>query len=511
MKQGIFLGILIGVFLILIYSPAFSTFLIGDDFDWLDSAYCGWQHPLRLLQPIGGFFRPLIKVTYLVDYSLFGPHAFFYNVTNLLFHIINVSLLCMLLFRVTGRIFSTAIAALGFAASAFHSEATLWAAGRPDSVLAIFLLLTLLLLSCRWERFRVLQHVSITLLGLCAACSKESWVLLPVIAITYLWLIKGRPMTEAVLSALPLILLLSIYLFYFIGVPILTTGSFSPPYGAVGFNSIINKFGYLMFKYVGAGEFFVGSAWQLIIVSIILISIVYRLLMTKNFLALWGAIWMLSFVWVSLPIYYAASRYNYIPLIGFWVMLTAGLEYELGCLANRFQLRKRFVYGIAISLFGFYVAHQSIMVRWDIQDYRRYGELHRIVYNMYLSVKSRLPIEQPVIFVNSGTRRAVTEARVFFYGYRKLFFSREDAIWQEVSIDALANFAGEPFIRLLRPVPGCSIVTTLRTSSTILVFDDSGFSISHSAELQQYVADYYCKNGCLPPKVEVLRFVSAQD
>jgi hypothetical protein len=128
---------------------------------------------------------------------------------------------------------------------------------------------------------------------------------------------------------------------------------------------------------------------------------------------------------------------------------------------------------------------------------------------MYLKVKDQLPLDRPVVFIDSGQRRAVDELARSIDGYRKLLFVRKHAIWQQVFLAPMANFAGDPFSRLMKPIPKTELGAVFQQDFTALVFTDNGFFISDVHK--QKIRDFYRRHLQLPYKVQALRFVPAKE
>jgi hypothetical protein len=503
------IGLLITLFILIIYLPAMNTYLIGDDFDWLNSCYSGWQDPSQLFQEINNFFRPMVKFTYLLDYTFFKTRAPYYNVTTVLIHLVNLFLLYYLLVKVTRRITPAALITLVYGSSALYSEVPLWAAGRPDSLLLLFMLSTLILFYNLDEKKQIPRYLGILFFTLCAAASKVTWILLPFLAVGLVWLVKQKPLKATLKSTLGLFGLMAAYVSYFIILPKLSGAAAFTSYGEMNIEAAIKKFSYLVFKYVGLAEASTGALWQIALTAAALLALTYWLIRRKNRLALYGLIWMLMTIAVSLPIYYAPSRYNYLPLLGSWIMIIAWLEKDIKDFIKKFKIKK----SIALLLIGvlllFYLAHQVIMVQKEIGDYRQIGAAHKMLIDMYLKVKDQLPQHRPIVFIDLGKRRAVDELTRSLRGYRKLLFKRNDAVWQMVFIAPLANFAGNPFSTLMKPIPAAELDTVFQHDFTTLVFTDNGFFLSDA--YTQTIRDFYRRNRQLPYKVQVLRFVPVKE
>lgn len=500
-------GLLITAFIFVIYVPALNIYLMRDDFEWLNESYRAIHNPLVLFQTINTFFRPLVKVSYLFNYIFFKTAVPFYSLTTILIHLVNVYLLYIVLCRVSKRIHIASLSALAFGVSPFFSEVTLWAAGRPDSIVLIFIMGVLLCFTGTEEKEIISwkRQVGIAVLALCAAGSKETWILLPFFVLTLLLIVKQIPLKPALKKTSILFLLWGLYIIYFIALPFLFQKATPTIYNKVDFSAMVRKFGFLIFKYTGLGESFSGATWQYLLIILAFGLLTYRIITRKNKLALWGLIWMLLSIGISLSIFYAPSRYNYIPLLGFWVMLISFLSMEIKTLQEKFRINRRLVFlGIGV-IFFFHIFYQAAMLQWEIADYQNQGSAHKQVMDMYNTVKDRLPRNQPIIFADISTRKAVDESARDVKGYRKLLFVRAKAIWQLVFISPLANFAGNPFKEQMEPIPENELDSVFQGEYTVLVFNDAAFFISDV--YKPGLREYYLKYRKLPNKVQAVRFI----
>ncbi len=167
------------------FAPALDIFLAGDDFEWLEASYDLIAHPMVSFEPINHFFRPLIKWTYLGDYLIFGAMGAGYIATSLLIHFANSVLLFVLIRRRISQPLVAAGSAAAFALSPLHSEAVLWAAGRPDTVLLGCWLAAILLLDGWCERPGIGRAAAFTFVALLGIGAKESWIVFPFLATGY--------------------------------------------------------------------------------------------------------------------------------------------------------------------------------------------------------------------------------------------------------------------------------------------------------------------------------------
>lgn len=503
-------GLIIVAFIFVLYIPALNIYLMRDDFEWLNESYNAIHHPLVLFQTINTFFRPLVKASFLLNYIFFKTAAPFYSLTTILIHLVNVYLLYIFLHRVTKKIHIAVLSALAFGISPLYSEVILWASGRPDSILLIFLMGILICFTNtdETEKSTWKRQAGIAVMTLCAAGSKESWILLPFFALTFLLIVKQIPLQPALKKTRILFFLWGLYIVYFIMLPFLFKKTTPSIYSKLDFSAMLRKSGFLIFKYTGLGELFSGAAWQYVLIILAFGLLTYRIIARKNRLALWGLIWMLLSIGISIFIFYAPSRYNYLPLLGFWVMLISFLSREIKTLQEKFSINRRLVFlGIGV-IFFFHIFYQAAMLQLEIADYQNQGLAHKQVKDMYDTIKDRLPRNLPIIFADISTRKAVDESARNVKGYRKLLFVRAKAIWQLVFISPLANFAGNPFKEQMEPIPEKELNSVFQGEYTMLVFNDAGFFISDSSK--PGLREYYLKYRKLPHKVQAVRFIQGQ-
>jgi tetratricopeptide (TPR) repeat protein len=100
--------------------------------------------PTDLKGAIMVFYRPLIGLTYLLDYSVWFDNPFGYHLTNILFHAANT----LLLYFITNKVFKSAtvafLSSMLFAVHPIHTESVSWISGRTDVVATTFIFLSML-------------------------------------------------------------------------------------------------------------------------------------------------------------------------------------------------------------------------------------------------------------------------------------------------------------------------------------------------------------------------------
>lgn len=90
------------------------------------------------------YYRPLYKLSFALDFALWGERPFGYHLTNVLLHVLASALVFLLAFQLGGKPAAAAIAGLVFAVHPVHSEPVAWISARNELICGVFMLATLL-------------------------------------------------------------------------------------------------------------------------------------------------------------------------------------------------------------------------------------------------------------------------------------------------------------------------------------------------------------------------------
>jgi protein O-mannosyl-transferase len=160
-----------------------------------------------------GYYRPLINMTYRLDYLLWGMNARGFRATNLALHILASLALFSLLLRFSGDRAASFLGALLFALHPVNSEAVSWISSRNNILVTLFSLLAVRFHVSAWEEKRRGAFALSTLFLGAALCSKEFGIL--VLPLLFLYhRLPGRGAGNTALEAvsyLPLVLVLLLY------------------------------------------------------------------------------------------------------------------------------------------------------------------------------------------------------------------------------------------------------------------------------------------------------------
>ena len=184
---------LLGIFFLvglISYSPILKSFFLSDDFVLIGRVLEG---DLSVTWGLGqgGFFRPLIILSYVVDSRLWVTNSLGYHLTNVALHTLNSYLVFILSARLMRRnrhdpaiSFRISVAAgLIFLLLPSHTEAVSWISGRTDLIATLFVLLALVVYDS-YQQQRHIPYLAATLvLFTLALFAKESALCLPVIIV----------------------------------------------------------------------------------------------------------------------------------------------------------------------------------------------------------------------------------------------------------------------------------------------------------------------------------------
>lgn len=213
--------------LLAVYLPHVGRGFVTDDFIWMrESVHDGRIDLPRLLGTTTGFFRPLVGLSFGLQFQEHGTDPRAYGLFNLLLHMLNVILAFMLL-RSWKR--TRALAAWGAALFALNLKAAGmavgWISGRSELLFSFFLLLAFW--SCLQARkeapplLRTARYLLCFTFYLAALLAKETAVAAPLFVFLFVFLNSksGAPpgnvlkkTLRSLQAALPFLIALPIYL-----------------------------------------------------------------------------------------------------------------------------------------------------------------------------------------------------------------------------------------------------------------------------------------------------------
>jgi tetratricopeptide (TPR) repeat protein len=144
----------------------------------------------------GMYYRPILSLSLMLDANIGGTNPSVFHFTNIVFHLIGTILVMKLLTGFGLQRPSAFFSSLLFAVHPALAQTVVWIPGRNESLLAIFVLSTLLAL-LRFQATRLLRWLFLSLLFfLLALFTKETaLMLLPLLAAVLIW--KSMPRLSA--------------------------------------------------------------------------------------------------------------------------------------------------------------------------------------------------------------------------------------------------------------------------------------------------------------------------
>jgi protein O-mannosyl-transferase len=157
-------------------------------------------------------WHPLTWLSHMLDVQVFGLLPGFHHLTNLLLHAANSVLVFLVLKRLTGARWPSALVAALFAIHPLHVESVAWISERKDVLSTLFWLLAMGAYALYAARPGVLRYLAVFLLMALGLMAKPMLVTLPfVLLLLDVWplgrLRQGQPVRWVLLEKAPLLVL----------------------------------------------------------------------------------------------------------------------------------------------------------------------------------------------------------------------------------------------------------------------------------------------------------------
>ncbi len=296
-------------------------------------------------------WHPLTWISHMADVQIFGLNPAGHHLVNVCFHILNAILLLLLLQRMTGDLWPSAMVAALFALHPLHVESVAWAAERKDVLSTFFWLLTIWMYvryaeTPDWKRYSLV--ILMFALGLMA---KQMLVTLPFVLLLLDYWPLGRraeekgqrqsPISRLIAEKIPLFALALIagIIVFVVQQQSGVLYSLSPfPFQIRLENALVSYVAYIgkMFWPVNLAVFYPHpmqslGLWKVLCAAGLLIAVSagviwkgrrYPYLITGWFWYLGTLVPVIGLVQVGVQA--MADRYTYIPLIGLFIMIAWG-------------------------------------------------------------------------------------------------------------------------------------------------------------------------------------------
>jgi tetratricopeptide (TPR) repeat protein len=163
-------------------------------------------------RPLIGMYTPLVYLSYALDYRVAGLNPWMYHLSNLLLHLINISLVFFLVRLFTGKLEIAGIASLLFAIHPLNAAAVIPVSVRSSVLYAVFYLSAYLCyLQYLKNGLRVRYLVAAFALFVLSLLSKSAAVVLPLLMVLTDWYFKRKFDWPAIREKIPFFLLSLIF------------------------------------------------------------------------------------------------------------------------------------------------------------------------------------------------------------------------------------------------------------------------------------------------------------
>ena len=169
------------------FAPALFFSFVSDDFTLIETARTSSIKTLFSSES-WVYYRPLLLLSYAIEHTFWKASPAGYHATNVVLHVFNTVLVCILARRILGKQGASWIfAGILFGLTPVHASSVLWICGRTDLLCGTFYLISLLtFLFYLKKRRSLLQVVSIFSFIVALLC-KEMAVSIPLLC--FIWAI----------------------------------------------------------------------------------------------------------------------------------------------------------------------------------------------------------------------------------------------------------------------------------------------------------------------------------
>lgn len=300
---------------VFVYARSLSSFFFEDDFQLLTRA---WDFPIADLFHLRARFKPVFELYFLIGSDLFGRSSVAFHAASIALHIVNGWLVLAVARRLGMRPAFALLTALLFVMQPAFVAAVAWVGAIAESLVVLFGCASALAVLRFRDTGRRVWLVLAVVAFVLTLCSHESGVVfLPIIfLVDHVAARRNWPTFDVVRVASPFIAIAAAYL-------VMTFTANTPEYlgGEIGYrlgpHIIRNVFEYIAAIYVGEKKLV-----SHVVVALVLMAVLWK----GNGRARLGVAWMVIGILPFAPFETGIlSRYTYVPVIGFAILLGEGL------------------------------------------------------------------------------------------------------------------------------------------------------------------------------------------
>lgn len=154
-----------------------STYVVNNDIVKQGISFDGVRRAFS--EVYAGNWHPITWISHMFDVQLFGIIPGMHHLTNVIFHILNTILLFLVLDKMTGAMWRSALIAGLFALHPLHVESVAWISERKDVLSTFFWILTMMGYYYYIKKRTILRYLIVILFYILGLLSKPMLVTLP--------------------------------------------------------------------------------------------------------------------------------------------------------------------------------------------------------------------------------------------------------------------------------------------------------------------------------------------
>lgn len=171
-----------------------------------DVSFVGFKNLFTTNHTTGAFI-PLVLLSWMIDYSIWGLNPLGFHITNLIIHLINVVLVYILVSRLTTKHWILLVTTLLFGLHPMRVEAVAWITARKDLLYTLFFLLSLIAYTSfikKHIRKQQYKYYILCLIAFIAALfSKGTAVILPLVLLVFDYYFQRKLSVKLFLEKIP--------------------------------------------------------------------------------------------------------------------------------------------------------------------------------------------------------------------------------------------------------------------------------------------------------------------
>jgi len=421
-----------------VYSRTLASFFVYDEF----GAFSYFARVMSGGSSLFDKFNWIVpSLVFSANTALFRADPFWFNLTNLVFHLLNTVLLGYAAHLITGKKSAALLAMAFFAISAQSCETVLWISALCHLLVFTSIMLSLILFILWRREGKRLFYILSVLFALLAALSMYNGVIVPLVLAA--WLIcerkDGKKMKagKAFRILLPYILISSVYgmVYLFVRTVHPVEQYFRPDqvnflrigkYFLEYFNILLNVQFFLLNK---PDIFNFGGLVGLIVLAVLIGKAKKRGARFCLLLMLCGIIGIFT---VPTENYYQFGRYKYLPLAGFYIYISMWF-------VSLFEKRNTLAKTAAMVLSALVLIAGAVFIQLEQKDHEYAANMHKLlakdiqkVYpelkSPYIAYEDRFAYSMPL---------QISGANII----KKPYFEKRGAAWMLIYPEDLLNFA----------------------------------------------------------------------